>query len=221
MPVTTYLAAAVVASLASIKAFKHPHLAYWWKWDRVLIVAALTSIVLIYAASGVAVTALATHLGWRVIDSGTGSWVANGAVYGAAAVALLRLEVTSFGLASISPARVIFNGVLDRLEGTLDAACARAVPRKVGDLTARQLCRVSWQLFRKYVDSDASLKVAVKLADALELRKRHHLALRRLSNAPADAEVIEAQEDLRFTCADLIVRNYDATIDFPPHDVPS
>jgi hypothetical protein len=215
-----YLTAGAIATGASIKAFKHPHLAYWWKWDRVPLLGALALILLIYVATGVAVTALALHLGWMVLETGAARNVANGAAYGAAAVLLLRLEITSFGLAPISPARLIFRGVLDRLEGALNAGCARAIPRAIGDLTARQLCRLSWQLFRKYVEPGIS-EPAVRIADAAELRSRHRRAMKRLGDDAEDDDVIEAQEDLRFTCEDLIVKNLEATVVFPPHDVPN
>ncbi len=214
----TYFVAAVVATiLAAVNGPEFPRLHYWRRWDPGPLRLAITFIWFTYAATGVAVTALATQLDWKVLDAGAGSVVANGAAYGAAAATLLRLEVTSFGLAPISPARTIYTSTLERASRWLQAGADRRVPRVVGDLRPRQLCRGSWRLALRYHVPGLAVEAAVMHLE--NLRLLHAAAVEREhGSAVWTMEAERAQETLRFYIEELIIDRGDATIEFGEDD---
>ena len=206
--------------VAAYGADDFPKRPYWRRWDGGAVTVAMASIYVLYAITGVAVAGLAQHLGWEVLSSGSGREWANGAAFGIAAAGLFKLEITGFKLIPIAPARNLLNLFLQRFERSLDVGANRGVARKVGDLTPRQLCQVSWQLFLRHVRPKVSVDVAV--ADARRLRALHAQALTPLEAADAlMAADIAAQEVLRYYIEQLIVGNRDATIDFrEDEDVP-
>jgi hypothetical protein len=211
--IIAYVVASSLAAAAGIKAAHHPRLAFWRRWDPGAVRAALAAVFAIHALCGVAVAGLAFHLDWQVLDSGAGRHWANGAAYGIAAAALLRVEITSFGLSPISPARVLFHVGIELFEGWLDRGAARAVPRQLGDLRRKQLCRVSWNLYLRHVKDELTPTDA--LTEGRWLRATQATALAR-DIAPNEA--IEAQERLRYFCEHLILARHDATINFPAPD---
>ena len=216
-----YFVSAVVATiLAAVKGPDFPNLHYWWRWDRGAARAAVGLVWLLYAAAAVAVTALADHLDWTVLETAEGRHIANGAAYGVATAILLRLEVASFGLAPISPARVIFTATLQRLSGWLDASADRQVSRVVGDLRPRQLSRGSWRLALSYVVSRLEKTDPRDAVSHLAwLRGIHAVARQReaaTDRPTADAEL--AAELLRFYIEELVIKERDSTIRFGEED---
>lgn len=172
-------------------------------------------------------TALAKHLDWVPLASGSGREWVNGAVYGIAAAAFLRLEITSFGLAPLSPARTLFRVGLEFFEVRLDAAVARAVPRQLGDLQPVALCRVAWRLYNRHVESELEAADADAHGDWLNELTDQILAGAAARSYAAHADALEADERMQTTervrqyCEDLILVNCDATIhlgDVPPPD---
>lgn len=212
--VIAYLVAAAVASAAAIGAVDYPKLPYWRRWDPGAVALAVAVICALYALSGVAVAGLAQHFDWEVLGSGAGRGWANGAAYGVAAAGILRLEITSFGLANASPARILLKLFLQRFEASLDAAANRAVPRKVGDLRPLPLCQASWQLFLRHVRPEVPADIG--LTDAQWLRELHARALdvQDRTDATRMADAVEAQEHLRYYVEKLIIDHEDATVPF-------
>lgn len=210
-----YLVAAAFAVAAAFGAADYPKLPYWRRWDPGAVALALATIYSLYALTGLAVAGLADHLDWKVLDSGAGRDWANGAAYGVAAVGILRLEITSFGLSNVSPARILLKLFLARFDASLDAATTRAVPRAVGDLRPLPLCQVSWQLFLRHVSED--VPADIRVSDALWLREIHAQALTGGDTADSTrmADALEAQARLRYYVETLILDNEDWTIHFP------
>lgn len=219
--IIAYLVATFVATvLAAVNGPRFPDLPYWRRWDPGPVRAAIGVIWSLYAATGLAVTALADHMDWTLLDTGGGRDLANGAAYGAAAAALLRLEITSFGLSAISPARTIFNSTLKRLSGWLQAGADRRVPRVVGELRPQQLCRGSWRLALRYVRPRLAANDPQKAADHLQLLRGLHASARARDHDTGMSlpEAMEAQETLRFYIEELIILHRDSTIEFGQDD---
>jgi hypothetical protein len=223
--IVAYFVSAVVATvLAAVKGPDFPDLHYWWRWDRGAARAAIGVVWLVYALSAVAVTALADHQDWMVMETAEGRHFANGAAYGVATAILLRLDVASFGLAPFSPARVIFTATMERLSGWLNASADRQVPRAVGDLRPRQLSRGSWRLALRYTVPRllASGDPRDAPAHLLWLRNLHGVAHQRdeaTSLPTPDAEL--ASETLRFYIEELIISKRDSTVRFGEEDPPT
>jgi len=222
--IITYAVAAVVAMAAGLKAAQHPRLEFWRRWDRGLVRFVMAWFYLLHGIAGIAVTALANHLDWVPLPTGSGREWANGALYGIAAAVFLRIEITSFGLVHVDPARTVFRIGLEFFEGRLDAGVARAVPRQLGDLQPVPLWRVAWRLYNRHVESELHPADADAHGDWL-----NDLTDQTLAGAayPTLADTLEANERLQATervrqyCEDLILDNCDATIhlgDVPPPD---
>ncbi len=220
--VIAYVVAAAVAACAAIGITTHPKLDFWWARDRGALVFALGVIYLLYAITGVAVTGFAKYVSWEPLTHGAGRAWANGAVYGAAAFLLLRLEITSFGLSVFRPARLLLQISLDRFEPHLDAGARRHIARQVGDLRPLTLCRISWSLFIRYVAPPALERHSDALAVGGWLRETHRRALgaEGAEDPFSGEEAIEAQERLRVNIEELIVVNLDVSVDLH-EDVPS
>jgi len=220
----TYLVAALVAVAAAFAKPDYPKLPYWQRWDPAATNVALGCVYAIYALTGVAVAGLAQHLGWEVLSTGAGREWANGAAYGIAALGILKLEVSSFGLSSVAPARLLLRGFLERFETSLQSATNRAVARRVGDLTVLQLCQISWRLFMRHVKPDLEREATKWEVICDHSGWLHALHIQALSGQNATdpalvADAIEAQERLRHYIEELIIDNSDDSIDLRD-DVP-
>jgi hypothetical protein len=215
-----YLAAAAVAAGAAYGAADYEKLPYWRRWDRGAVRVALGLICIAFALAGLAVTALAAHLDWKLQGSGAGRDLTNGVAYGAVTFILLRVEFTGFGLASVSPARTLLKIYLARVDPALTAGANVNVTRRLGDLKPKQLCQVSLDLFLRHVQPD--LPVAITDEHLLLLVGLHAQAMH---DGDADDTLGAVMVDtarglLRHRCWLLIVDNLDSTVVLPDDDVP-
>lgn len=203
-----YVVSVVLAMCLAFRGASHPRLHWWRRWDPGAVRVALIPYYLLHAVAGVVVTAIALGLDWKPVASG---WV-NGLIYGLAAAALLRVEISSFGLDPLTPARALLRIGLESFAGRLDVATERTIGRQLGELRVPRLCRVTWRLFERYdrntLRVDRSLERAAYLV-ALQTR-----ALRDMTSAtPAEeADALQAQEELRGYCETQIIVHRDSTI---------
>lgn len=215
----TYAVAFVVALvLGTIRGSDHPRLHYWLRFDPVAVRVAQIPVAVFHGLAGLLVAGLAQHWNWVPLDSGAGRGWVNGAAYGVAAAALLRIEVTSFGLAHFSPARLLLRVSLEYFEGWIDVNTARAVARCLGDVQPRALCRVSWRLFCRHVKPNCEPVDAYQTGVWLRDFQITALGGDGTGTTAADVDAMRAQEHLRWFCDVLITGYRDATIDLS--DVP-
>jgi hypothetical protein len=216
--IVSYVVAALIAMAAGYRAAEHPRLECWRRFDHGLLRFALFWLYLLHAVAGIVVAAMAMHLSFKPVSSGAGRDWANGVIYGTIAAALLRLEISSIGLVTLSPARILFKLGLETFERRLDAGVARAVPRQLGDLQRRPLCAVGWRLFARHVRPRLDPDVALAHSDWLNGLTAAVLAGSEAGSSQAKADATEATEALRQYCEDHILANCDGTISFavPP-----
>jgi hypothetical protein len=214
----SYVVAALLAMAAGYRAADHPRLECWRRFDRGLLRFALFWLYLLHGLAGAVVVAVAKHIGFAPVSSGAGREWANGVIYGTIAAALLRLEISSIGLVTLSPARIIFKLGLETFERRLDAGVARAVPRQLGDLQPRPLCAVGWRLFARHVRARLDPDVALAHADWLNSLTAAVLAGSEAVSPQEKADATEATEALRQYCEDHILADCDGTVSFavPP-----
>lgn len=217
----TYAVAAAVAAVAAYGAADFQKLPYWRKWDRGMVRAVLAVICFFFALAGVGVRALAQHVGLVFEGHGAGAAIVNGVVWGGATFVLLRVDFTGLGFEPTAPARSLLNLYLTRIDPTLTRGANRNVRRRLGDLAPKALCRVSLELFLKYVEPTLREDV---LEEHLERLMAVHVQAITPEDDPEDpTEWIAAQTArglLRSRCERFITDNLDHEIELPTDDVP-
>jgi hypothetical protein len=206
------LVAGAVAAMAGFVRPDYPDLPYWWRWDPAPVVMVLLVTYGLYAIIGLGVAGVAEHFGLKLLTTGSGRDWGNGVVYGLAAGLLLRIESTTFGLVDLSPARLLLQRLLDLCKQWLAVGTHRTVARKIGDLSAQQLCEVSIRLFAKHVQSQLEGEVAESHRAWL-----NDYCLRATEDEHSmEAAVLDgalgAREQLRNYIETLIVAEKDSTI---------
>jgi hypothetical protein len=206
----SYLVAAVVALPAALVFDEHEDMPYWLRFARSAVGWLYVLLGVLCALAAVGVTAWATHKDWVPFDSGSAKDVANGVAYGLATLGILRFEVTSFGLADVSPARSMFKLLLNRFDTWLNRVCRASVPRRVGELQPVDLCLVAWDVFDRHVRPNLRLLSVTWHAHRLQRKQ-----LRAMSEQVPAAQ--NAQQELVNYISDRIIQNKDAAIDLKGH----
>jgi hypothetical protein len=212
----TYAVAGTFAGLSGYLLFRPEKLAYFRKWDPIMLRLMRSSLFLCAAAIALLVTAVALSLNLRWESHGGLRSVEDGLSYGFATILLLHIEVTGPKLEVVLAPRWLFRLYRSRLDPFLTRGADTSVKRRLGDLKPPQIVEVSEELYARHYARRLGADLDLVGDDLARLHSLQNQALNSEFPPMADAALLM----LRIQCEIEIKDHGDVEIDLPKPSVP-
>lgn len=165
----TLLTASAAALVAVVPTYEFARYRWWRHWSKGAFLALLAALILTAVAFAMSVALVADSVRWTVF-SGKGADATNGLVYGAAGVALLRVDVSAFYAGKAKAAVSVLWALVKFLEDALDTLADGRITDYVRQLDDDMLKDQAWYFFESFDRTDSEIPDLVKKADRGQLR---------------------------------------------------
>ena len=144
---------ALIASiLLGLGSFPYRRYLFWWTWNSWWLLPAAVLYLAIQAGAGFLGVVLAEITNWHPTDIET----LNGALYGAAGAALIRLRLEDFGFGEVQQGTTLLRVLVNRITDWMDGLAQHQIERYLDERDDREIVRLVQRVDRSYVRRNAT-----------------------------------------------------------------